>query len=52
MGRALDEKARGKTRARVWDLIPSGLPASTVAGAFLPADLVVLDVDSLCRRRH
>jgi hypothetical protein len=54
--RALDEltsaslkrvaKARAATRARVWDLIPGGLPASAVAGTTLPADLVVLDVDA------
>jgi hypothetical protein len=40
------EKARATTRARVWSLIPGGLPASKVAGTALPADLVVLDVDA------
>jgi hypothetical protein len=40
------EKARVVTRARVWDLIPGGLPASVVAGTTLPADVVVLDVDA------
>lgn len=40
------EKARAKTRARVWSLIRGGLPASKVAGTTLPADLVVLDVDA------
>ncbi len=54
--RALDEltpaalkriaAARARTRARVWGLIPGGLPASAVAGATLAADLVVLDVDA------
>ena len=54
--RALDEltqaslnriaAARATTRARVWGLIPGGLPASTAAGTALPADLVVLDVDA------
>ncbi len=54
--RALDEltpaslkriaAARAKTRARVWDLIPGGVPASTVAGTVLPADVIVLDVDA------
>ena len=38
--------ARAKTRARVWGLIPGGLPASMVAGSAQPADLVVLDVDA------
>jgi len=40
------EEARVGTRARVWGLIPGGLPASRVAGTTLPADLVVLDVDA------
>jgi len=40
------EQTRAKTRARVWSLIPGGLPACTVAGTTLPADLVVLDVDA------
>ena len=40
------ETARAATRARVWDLIPDGLPASRVAGATLPAEVVVLDVDA------
>lgn len=40
------EKARAATRARVWDLIPGGLPASAVAGTTLPAGVVVLDVDA------
>jgi len=40
------EAARAKTRARVWDLIPGGVPASAVAGTSLPADVVVLDVDA------
>jgi len=54
--RALDEltpaalkrigTARAKTRARVWDLVPGGVPASTVAGTALPADVIVLDVDA------
>ena len=54
--RALDEvtpatlnriaAARAATRARVWGLIPGGLPASAVAGTALPADVVVLDVDA------
>jgi len=38
--------ARAKTRARVWDLLPGGVPASTVAGGVLPTDVVVLDVDA------
>ena len=54
--RALDElspaclkrvaAARAKTRARVWDLLPGGLPAARVADTTLPAGLVVLDVDA------
>ena len=40
------EKARATTRARVWGLIPDGLPASRVAGAALEAEVVVLDVDA------
>ena len=40
------EAARAVARARVWGLIPGGLPASMVAGTTLPADLVVLDVDA------
>lgn len=54
--RALDEltpaglrrvaKARARVRARVWDLIPGGLPASAVAGTTLNPDVVVLDVDA------
>ena len=40
------ETARAATRARVWGLIPGGLPASRVAGSTLGADLVVLDVDA------
>lgn len=54
--RALDEltpasikridAARARTRARVWGLIPGGLPASKAAGTTLPADVVVLDVDA------
>lgn len=40
------EKARAATRARVWGLIPGGLPASRVAGSTLPAEVVVLDVDA------
>jgi hypothetical protein len=54
--RALDEltaaslkrigTARAKTRARVWGLIPGGVPASTVAGTALPAEVIVLDVDA------
>ncbi len=40
------EAARALARARVWGLIPGGLPASMVAGTTLPADLVVLDVDA------
>ncbi|HYN30873.1 MAG TPA: transposase [Dermatophilaceae bacterium] len=39
-------KARAKTRARVWGLIPGGVPASRVAGTALPADVMVLDVDA------
>ena len=60
--RALDEltpavlkrvaKARAKTRARVWDLIPAGVPASTVAGTALPEDMIVLDVDATIVRVH
>jgi len=60
--RALDEltpaalkriaAARAKTRARVWDLIPGGVPASKVAGAALPADVIVLDVDATIVRVH
>ena len=56
MWRALDElspaclkrvaAARAKTRARVWDLLPGGLPAARVADTTLPAGLVVLDVDA------
>lgn len=54
--RALDEltsaslkrvaTAKAKTRARVWDLIRGGVPASKVAGTVLPADVIVLDVDA------
>ena len=54
--RALDEltpaalkriaTARAKTRTRVWGLIPGGVPASKVAGAALPTDVIVLDVDA------
>ncbi len=54
--RALDEvtpaalrrigTARARTRARVWGLIPGGLPASRAAGTALAQDLVVLDVDA------
>lgn len=40
------EAARARVRARVWALIPGGLPASRVAGTALPADVVVLDVDA------
>jgi len=40
------DHARAKTRARVWSLVPGGLPASTAAGMALPADVVVLDVDA------
>jgi len=40
------ERARAGTRARVWGLIPGGLPASKVAGTTLPADVAVLDVDA------
>jgi hypothetical protein len=60
--RALDEltpaalkridRARAATRARVWGLIPGGLPAATAAGATLPADLVVLDVDATIVLAH
>ena len=60
--RALDEltpaalkriaTARAKTRARVWGLIPGGVPASTVAGTVLPADVIVLDVDATIVRVH
>jgi hypothetical protein len=60
--RALDEltpavlkrvaAARAKTRARVWDLIPAGVPASRVAGTALPADVIVLDVDATIVRVH
>ena len=60
--RALDEltpavlkrvaAARAKTRARVWDLIPVGVPASRVAGTALPADVIVLDVDATIVRVH
>ena len=38
--------AKAKTRARVWDLIRGGVPASKVAGTVLPADVIVLDVDA------
>lgn len=54
--RALDEladtpakrvaAARATTRARVWGLLPDGLPAARVADTRLPAGLVVLDVDA------
>ena len=54
--RALDEladtsakrvaAARAKTRKRVWELLPGGLPAARVADSTLPKDLVVLDVDA------
>jgi len=60
--RALDEltqaslkrvaQARAKTRARVWDLIPGGMPASKVAGTVLPTDVIVLDVDATIVRVH
>ena len=60
--RALDEltpavlkrvaAARAKTRTRVWDLIPAGVPASRVAGTALPADVIVLDVDATIVRVH
>lgn len=38
--------ARATTRARVWELLPDGLPAARVADTTLPKDLVVLDVDA------
>jgi hypothetical protein len=60
--RALDEltpvslkrvgTARAKTRARVWGLVPGGVPASSVAGTGLPADVIVLDVDATIVRVH
>ena len=60
--RALDEltpaalkriaTARAKTRTRVWGLIPGGVPASKVAGAALPTDVIVLDVDATIVRVH
>ena len=60
--RALDEMtpavlkriatARAKTRARVWGLIPGGVPASSVAGTVLPAEVIVLDVDATIVRVH
>ena len=40
------EKARARTRARVWALLPGGVPASRVAGGNLGQDVVVLDVDA------
>jgi Transposase DDE domain group 1 len=40
------EQARARTRARVWGLIPEGVPAAAVAGTDLPAEVVVLDVDA------
>ena len=40
------EKARAATRARVWGLLPDGLPASRAAGTALADGLVVLDVDA------
>lgn len=39
------EKARARVRRHVWSLLPSGLPASRVAGGDLGA-VVVLDVDA------
>jgi hypothetical protein len=55
--RALDEltpavlkrvaKARAKTRARVWDLIPAGVPASTVAGTALPEDMRLIPIEGV-----
>jgi hypothetical protein len=47
------ERARAKTRARVWGLLPGGRPpAATVAGTSLPEDLVVLDVDATLVLAH
>jgi hypothetical protein len=41
------ERARAKTRTRVWSLLPGGRPpASQVAGTALAEDVVVLDVDA------
>lgn len=40
------ERARARTRARVWSLLPGGVPASRVAGGNLDPDVVVLDVDA------
>ncbi|MEI2775605.1 MAG: transposase [Tetrasphaera sp.] len=44
--------ARAKTRARVWELMPDGLPAARVADTLLPTDLVVLDVDATIVLAH
>ena len=38
--------ARATTRARVWGLLPGGVPAARVADTRLPKNLVVLDVDA------
>lgn len=45
------EKARARTRSRVWDLA-GGPPAARVAGRTLEKDLVVLDVDATIVLAH
>ena len=40
------EQARARVRRYVWSQFPGGLPASVVAGTYLGAELVVLDVDA------
>ncbi|WP_460826349.1 transposase [Nostocoides australiense] len=44
--------ARAKARARVWGLLPGGLPAARVADTRLPTNLVVLDVDATIMIAH
>jgi hypothetical protein len=47
------ERARAKTRTRVWSLLPGGRPpASQVAGTALAEDVVVLDVDATIVLAH
>ena len=47
------EKARARSRARVWGLLPDGRPpAATAAGVSLDPELVVLDVDATLVLAH